>query len=84
MKRYAAQIDLSWKILGLTTHFLPVAISNWLHERNIHYCYVGHSTSGNIKDGHSHYNLSNGDKEDYMIFKLMFPGCRVNVFQYHD
>jgi hypothetical protein len=80
------QIDVPHSEYGECDWFMPTVLSDWLHERNLQsgYCAVisgGNGYTYGVTNKESVYKVEGIEKEDALIFKIMFSKCKVHVFE---
>jgi hypothetical protein len=80
------QINVPHSEYGECSYFMPVDMQKWLVERNLmgHYC--GSVSSGDgytsgVTNRESSYTVKGIKKEDGLVFKIMFPKCKVHIFE---
>ena len=77
------QINVPHRDFGECTYFAPEAIEKWIKERGLRISYCGGNSSGNGRheDGTSNaestYMVRNIEETDSVVFKIMFPTCKV-------
>jgi len=89
MTTYSMQIDVPHSVYGLCDYFLPKKIEDWLTKHGLNYSHSGVSSWGDgytngISNNESHYVIRYMEKEDGSAFQIMFPDCKVHIFEYYE
>jgi hypothetical protein len=64
-------------------------LAQWFAERKLQYCLTGSEQSGDgytngVSNRHTAYMAYNANETDGVVFKIMFPDCKVHISKQHD
>ncbi len=86
---WSMQVEIPESMYGKVEWSVPREMNEWFKTKKLNICYAGSHLSGTgYVDGVSTryyvYRIDRIEQEDGVIFKLLFPKCKVRVMEIWD